>query len=58
MKEVKCMVYVLLWYFSDGSDCGVVKTYNTEAGAAEMLELLREHGNRSYEIIESEFIYA
>ena len=58
MNKAKCMVYVLLWKYVDGSGCGVVKTYKTHEAAVEMYEFLQDHGNRTYIIIESEFIYA
>ena len=58
MKNNKYSVWIILWRWSDGSGSGLLKTYHTKEAAEEMFSILEEHGNRCYEIIESEVEYA
>ncbi len=39
------LAFVILWIYSDGSSCGVVKVYSDESAAKEDLEMLSTYGD-------------
>lgn len=45
-------VWVITWRFFDGSDSGVVRVHEGEAGANHDLQMLRDHANgiRRYDL--------
>jgi len=49
------IIYVLTWRYSDGSDHGVIRAFDSEADAQDLHGLLVEHsGTRQFEVVEVE----